>query len=217
MFRNLLNPENALMITLSRITDCVFLSLFWILGCFPVVTMGAACAALYDSTWRGFRQGEKHPWQRFWQVFKTNWKEGLLPSVVYIAVFALGAKALIELWNGAVYGTVVWPVFSAGALIGVLALGILGVMFPVLSRFENSFGGLLKNTVLLALANLPRTLALGILHAVSIGLCVKLVAPVFILPSLTALLGSFLVEPMFRPFLAQEQTEEDEPARLESE
>lgn len=217
MFRNLLNPENALMITLSRITDCVFLSLFWILGCFPVVTMGTACAALYDSTWRGFRQREKHPWQRFWQVFKANWKQGILPSVVYIAVFALGSKALIELWNGAVYGTVAWPVFSAGALIGVLALGILGVLFPVLSRFENSFGGLLKNTVFLALANLPRTLALGILHAVSIGLCVKLVAPIFILPSLTALLGSFLVEPMFRPFLPQEQAEEEEPAQQESE
>ena len=50
MFKNLLNPENGLMITVSRITDAIFLSLFWIIGCIPVVTLGASTAALYDSS-----------------------------------------------------------------------------------------------------------------------------------------------------------------------
>ena len=46
MFRNLFNPDSALMITMTQITDCIFLSLFWFLSCIPLVTAGAATAAM---------------------------------------------------------------------------------------------------------------------------------------------------------------------------
>ena len=95
--------------------------------------------------------------------------------------------------------------FSASALVGVLVLGILNVLFPVLSRFENSFARLLKNTVLLALANMPRTLALGVVNAVAIYLCVRFIFPLFFLPALAALIGTLFLEPMFRPYMQQEE------------
>ena len=81
---------------------------------------------------------------------------------------------------------------------------MLGVLFPMMSRFENSVSGLLRNTVLLALGNLPRTLGLGILNAVTVYLCLRYIFPLFFLPSLAALLGSLFIEPMFRPFLNPE-------------
>ena len=201
MFRNLFNPESPLMITMTQITDCIFLSLFWILGCFPVVTVTVSGAALYDAAYRLWRKGERHPWQRFAHVFKTNWKAGILPGLVYLAVLGLGAKGLISVWNAAVYGEISWMLFSAAALVGVLVLGILSVMPPMLSRFENSVSGLMKNTVLLSLANLPRTLALGALNALSAALCIRFIFPVFFLPALSALISSLLIEPMFRPYL----------------
>lgn len=205
MFRNLFHPDSALMITMTQITDCIFLSLFWILGCFPLVTAGASFAALYDATYRSFRRGEKHPWHRFLTVFKENWKAGIVPTIVFLGVFFLLAKAVIALWNAAVYGTVSWMLFSAGALMGVLALGVLSILFPMLSRFENSAAGLLKNTVLLAFANVPKTLALGFVNTASLLLCVRFVFPLFFLPSLAALIGSLLIEPMFRPFMPVEE------------
>ena len=201
MFRNLLNPENPLMVTMTNITDCIFLSLFWIVGSFPAVTAGAAGAALYDAAYRLWRRGEEHPWQRFFHVFRTNLCAGILPSLVYLAaVFALG-KGVIGLWNSAVYGEISWMLFSGGAFLGVLALGVLSVMFPMLSRFDNGFFALLKNTVLLALANLPRTAALGMINAAAALLSVRFVIPLFFLPALAALISSFLIEPMFKPYL----------------
>lgn len=201
MFRNLFRPDSPLMVTMSQLTDCIFLSLFWILGCFPIVTIGASFAALYDATYRGFRGGEKHPWQRFLQVFRRNWKSGILPTAVFLAAFALLSRGLILAWNAAVYGKLSWMLFSGAAFAGVLLLGILSVLFPMLSRFENSAGTLLKNTVLLALANTPRTLGLGLINAVSLLLCIRYVFPLFFLPSLAALLGSLLIEPMFKPYM----------------
>lgn len=207
MLRNLLRPDSGLMIAMTQITDCIFLSLFWILGCIPVVTVGTACAALYDAVYRGFRQGDRHPWQRFWQVFRQNWKAGLVPSLLFLVLFSLLAKAMIFVWNAAAAGLMSWMLFSAAAFLAVTALGILSLAFPVLSRFENSLPGLLKNTLLLALANLPRTVLFGLFNTAAILLCGRFVVPLFFLPALTALLSTLAVEPMFRPFLEPESSE----------
>lgn len=201
MFRNLFNPESQLMITMSRITDFIFLSLFWLLCSFPVVTIGASFAALYDASYRTFRCNEKNSWQRFFSVFGRNWKAGIAPTILFLLAFAGLIKAVIGIWNLAVAGTISWTLFSAGAFVAVVLLGILSLLFPVLSRFENSLGGLLKNTVLLALANLPRTVGLGMLNAVCLLLCVRLIVPLFFLPAVAALIGSRFMEPMFKPYM----------------
>ena len=208
MFKNLFNPDNALMITMTQVTDCIFLSLFWILCSFPVFTVGAASAALYDAVYYGYRRGDKHPWSRFFSAFKGNLKSSVLPAVVYLVLFGLGVWGLIQVWNAAVWGNISFGLFSAAAFLAMLALGILSVLFPMLSRFENSFAGLLRNTLLLSLANLPRTLALGLLNAMSLLLCVKFVFPLFFLPALASLLSTWLLEPMFKPYMPKENPED---------
>lgn len=208
MLRNLFNPDSGLMIVMGQITDVIFLSLFWLVGCVPLVTMGASSAALYDAVARGLRRGDKHTWNRFFSAFRSNWKAGIGPSAVGWCVFALLALGERELWNAAVAQGLSWGVFAAGTVLVVLALGMLSILFPVLSRFQNSFGGLLKNTVLLGLAHLPRTLCLGLLHAAEAYLCLRYILPVFLLPTITALLSSFLLEPVFRPYMGEQPLEE---------
>ena len=202
MFRNLTNPENALMITMNQITDCIFLSLFWFLGCVPVFTAGASCAALYDSVYRRFRLGEQRSWSRFFSSFTRDFKASLLPNVLFVAALWFGIKGLISLWNAAAAGTLGWVLFSALTFLAVTALGVLSVLFPLLSRFDNPLPLLLKNTVLLALGNLPRTIALGILNAISAWLCLRWIFPLFFLPALASLLSTFLLEPMYKPYMA---------------
>lgn len=203
MFRNLFNADSPLMQTLSHITDCIFLSLFFLMGCVPVVTAGASFAALYDASFRAFRRWDKHSWGRFLQVYRDNWKQSILPTLVFYIGIYLTGKGAIALWNAAVAGDVSWAVFAAGAVLGCLALGILSVLFPLLSRFENPFLGLLKNTLLLSLANLPRTLLLGAWNAVVVYLCARFIVPLFFLPSLGAVVGSLFLEPMFRPYMPE--------------
>ena len=204
MFRSIFHPDSGLMITINQITDCIFLSLFWLLGCIPVVTIGASVAALYDSVYYGFRKGDKHSWQRFLHTFRSSWKPALAPTAVFLTVVILAGKGLIALWNGAVAGHLSWMVFSGGAFLGILLLGMLGVMFPMLSRFENSFSALMKNTVFLSIANLPRTLCLGMLSAAAVFLCIRYVVPLFFVPALASLISTVFIEPMFRPYMPEE-------------
>ncbi len=204
MFRNLLNPDNGLMITFAQISDCIFLSLFWLVGCIPVVTVGASTAALYDSVYRAFRKGDKQSWFRFVGAFRRNLVPGIGPTVVFLALFVGLGWLLIQVWNAAVAGAVSWMLFSAAAFLGITVFGILSVIFPMLSRFENSFGVLLKNALLIALANMPRTVGLGMINAVSVLLCARYVFPLFFLPALAALLGTLFIEPMFKPYMPDE-------------
>ena len=212
MFKNLFNPDNALMTTMSQVTDCIFLSLFWVLCSFPVITIGPASAALY-AVYYGFRKGDKHSWGRFFSSFKSNLKPGILPGIVYLAIFCTGGWILIQIWNAAVWEQVSFAAFSAAAFVVMLLLGILSILFPMLSRFNNSLWALLRNTLLMGIINLPRTLGLGLVNALSILLCVKFIFPLFFLPALAALLSTLFIEPMFKPYMG----EEEKPVEPESE
>ena len=205
MARGIFHPDSALMITMAQITDCIFLSLFWILGCIPVVTIGTSCAALYDAVYYGFRKGDKHCWHRFLHTFRSNWKAGIVPTVFFLTVFALLFRTLIVLWNSAVAGGLSWLIFSGTAFVGIVLLGILSLQFPVFSRFENSFASLLKNTFFLGMAHLPMTAGVGMLYAIAIFLCIRFVVPLFFLPALAALVSTILIEPMFKPYMPHEE------------
>lgn len=205
MFRNLLRSDSALMQLLSRITDCIFFSLFWLVGCLGIVTVAASGAALYDAAYRGIRQGDKHSWQRFYQAFRANLKPGILPSLILLAAVGLLGWGGIALWNNAVWGNISWLLFAAGAMVAVVVLGTVSLMIPILSRFDNSLPQLLKNTLLLALGNMPATVAVGMMYALGILVCARFVFPVFLLPGLLALIQSFPTEKLLRPFMPEEE------------
>jgi uncharacterized membrane protein YesL len=200
MFRKIFGFDSDLMIVMGWITDAIFLSLFWLLGCALAITAGASATALYDSVFYAFRKRNRHSWGRFWKTYFRNLKASLLPTVVCSLVCIGVGYVDVQLWNNAVAeGN--WLAFAVVAVISLVVLGMVSVLFPMLSRFENSFGRLLGNTVRIALANMPRTVLLGVLYGVTIFACARWVIPVFILPALAALLSSCLVEPMFKPYL----------------
>ena len=205
MARKFLNPDNALMITMTQITDCIFLSLFWLLGCFPVITAGVSTAALYDAVYHAFRKGEKHSWQRFAYAFRQNLKPGLVPGVIFLPVTAALVRIGILAWNQAVYGSLSWGVFAAIAFFLLTLLGIGSITFPLLSRFETGTARLFANTIRLGLANLPLTMGLAMVNAAVIFLCVRYVVPLFFLPTLGALLSTLFIEPMLKPYMPAEE------------
>lgn len=207
MFRNLLRPDNPLMITLNQITDVIFLSLFWLICCFPLVTAGASTAAMYDAVYHTFRKGEKHSWQRFVQSFRKNLKGSLLTSVIFLAILLGMATGLIRVWNSAVYGNISWGLFAAAAFLAFVCVGILSILFPMHSRFDNLPAALWGNTIRLGLAKLPFSLGLAFVNTLSAFLCIRYLFPLFFLPGLACLIDTLFIEPMFKPFMPEENEE----------
>lgn len=136
-------------------------------------------------------------------MWLDNWKSGIVPGLFVMVAVIAGGWGMIQLWNNAVLSGG-WMLFAAAAVVAVILLGVLSVVLPMLSRFENKPLRTIGNAFAVAFANLPRTFLLGVVQACTIFACVYFVIPVLILPCLSALVSSLLVEPMFRPYLPED-------------
>lgn len=199
----LFHPDAFLWRWCSRILDIMVLSLFWLICSLPLVTAGAASAALYDAAVHGIRREEAGTYARFFRTFRRELKTAVPAALVW------GAALAALLWSGQLVGTAIQepgPVLAAAAVVVLLLFLVLGTMawmFPLLSRFEFSFRGLNQTAVQFSLAHLPSTFLLVVLLVGSVWVCRRFLFPAFFVPCTEALLASFLIERAFQKHVPQ--------------
>ena len=76
--RGIFNIDSPLMSFLVKVFDCIGASILWLLFSLPIVTMGAAGAALYTTVYKYLRRGEGRLWQTFWSAFRENLRRSTL-------------------------------------------------------------------------------------------------------------------------------------------
>lgn len=184
---------------MAKLADVLVLSLLWLLCSVPIVTVGAATAALYDAAARCVRGGESGPWGRFLRTFRAEL------STAIPAALACGLPLLLFLWIfrwlrlAAQAGVPGMEVLSAAYLVVlILPVGTFCWMFPLLSRFTFRPLGLLWTAFQLALAHLPSTVMVVLLTVAVVAVSLWLVVPIFFAPCLLILLWSLFMEPVFR-------------------
>jgi uncharacterized membrane protein YesL len=196
MLKKIFDFENPFMQALSTAADLLILNLFTILCCLPVVTAGAAWAALNDVVYKMVKHEETYPYRMFFQAFRANLKKGIPLGLIFI-----GAAVLVYL-NYLAASMTLPPFRYLSVAVGMLVLAIGNYAFALTARFENTVKGTLKNAWKLAIGWFPRTLGMVVfetvvfvagIHFYSIGLpllflfgfsvpcyvCALLYAPVF--------------------------------------
>lgn len=146
---------------LDRLGNLVLLNVLYLLCCLPVVTIGAACTALYTVTLREARGDYRSVVSGFFTAFRKNfWKATLLWLfvVVFFVIFVVDLSLFSQL--GA-------PKFLRICLYatGILVSLMLPHLFPLQARFENSLRMTLRNALALGIAKLPSTLLMLFLLA----------------------------------------------------
>ncbi len=177
----------------GKIFDLIAVSIFWILGCIPVVTIGASCAALYGAVSGSVKQDIGTVSTKFWNSYKRNLKA----SIPLWMIFS-GAVFLLLLNYGIVrerlygllglFGQMLY-LFSA-----LLMIGAAGYAFPALSRFDMPLGWILKLSFYLTFRHLPRTMLIILLTGGSYVLLLLNPAVILVLPGLYGLLMSMLLD-----------------------
>lgn len=160
--KDLLNPEGVFFQFLSRVGDLIILNFLFMVCCIPVVTAGAAYAALCKVCMDMVYEQEAGIVKGFFIAFKENFKQATL---VWVA-------ELIVLVSLVCDGLLVMSYFPGGKamfiLLGVLAFLVLCVcthMIPLLIRYRNSLRQHLSNAMVLAVIRLPRTVAMVLVSA----------------------------------------------------
>ena len=152
--KDLLNPEGVFFQFLSRVGDLIILNFLFIVCCVPVVTAGAAYAALCKVCMDMIYEQEGGIFKGFFQAFRENFKQA---TIVWIV-------ELIVLVSLVCDGMLVMSYFPGSKamyiLLGVLAFLVLCVcthMMPLLIRYQNGLRQHLSNAMVLAVIRLPRT------------------------------------------------------------
>lgn len=206
--------EGPLARALGRLTDCIILSLLWILCSLPLVTMGASTTALFTMTLRMVRDEEGKMTAGFFRAFKENLKNATLIHLILILL----AVMLGIYWN--VLGLLPderMQAFFHGAFLLFAVLWLMEALFvyPVQARFENTVGNIMKNAWLMAAGNLPVFFLAVVITGLPVwtillntGLFVRSL-PAWILagPGLIAWLDSFLFHHCFKRYIPDEKEE----------
>ena len=203
--------DNPVWVFLTKCVDLFILCLLWILFSLPVVTVGASTAALYHGVHKTILNSEGYPSATFWRSFRTNWKQGILLTLLCLlpAAFCWTSWQFADrLGEGHPVGFVYRV---AAVLAAVLTFSTLLYLFPLLSRFYMGTRELIRTAFALAVIRAGFTLLLDLVIAVCILGIYLIPASIFILPGLGAMAAERLVEPAI-----QKAMDASEAAKKES-
>lgn len=141
---------------LTHIFDFILLNILWLLTSIPIVTLGAATAALYSVLMSVVEKKEGYIIKDYWKAFCRNFKQS---TVVWILLLFLGACLWFDL-------TLIGVVPGLFRQIGTVVLGAVLIfyfmecifVFPLIAKFENSTGNMIKNALLIPVSRLPYAL-----------------------------------------------------------
>lgn len=208
----LFNPDSRIMIFLSRVADLVILNILWLVCCIPVVTIGASTTAMYHVIRHWQKDSVSSVVRDFFQSFKEDFKQATpvyLILLIPTAAVVMNAMLIFNPENSAAVPSYLLVIWFISALI---LLFISSFVYPVMAFFADSIFKTLRNAMVLALANLPRTILISILNLLPVillfvNLSFFLQSSIFWLligGALVAHLNMSILKPVFKKLVPSE-------------
>ena len=214
---NLFNYENKFTYTFTKVIDAAVLGMLWLICSLPVLTLGASSAAFYYAFQKSVRHGSGYPTREFFHGFKANFKQATILWLVLIVLAVVLCLDLLILTGGVLDIGLLTPFLVVTSVVIFAILAMWGICaFPYMSRFDNNLGNMLKNSLIVTLANLHWML---LLLALLIGCTVLFfVVPVMSLfvPALYMLPLNGILERIFRKFMSPEDLEAQREAEAQA-
>ena len=169
--RKLLSLDNPFVQFMERIWDYCVINLLIALLSFPVITLGAAFTA-GQKVMQDFMFDNEQPIVRsFFRSFARNFKQSTIVwlfALLAIGFFAFDAVLIYVFVGSALY----LPFYLLLGSIAVVVFGSALYAFSLIARYENTLKQHLRNSVLLAIGYLPRTVVMVFFYILPILLCV---------------------------------------------
>lgn len=149
-------------------TNLLILNLLWLICCIPVITIFPATAAMFGVMREWHRQSDTAIVQPFFRQFKINFGQSLLLELVWAAVAALLVLDYLIVSNAG--DPIKFVLYLVLALFGLIYLLASVFLFPVLVTYKESWLGIIKNSLLIAISQLGITVLCIIIWALTLAL-----------------------------------------------
>lgn len=191
---------------LSKMADLIWLNILTVVCSIPVFTIGASLTALNYVVLKMVRNEEGYINKSFFKSFKQNFKQATIIWLIILAVIFVLAGDFYILK----YAAFEFPDWLRIILFAVAIILLIAVMhvFPVLAKFENTIKNTFKNSFLMGILSLPKTILMIIcwIIPVVIGLFVYQILPLVLAfgMSLPAYMCALLYNKTFKRFEPEE-------------
>ena len=177
------NPKSTATRFLTGLCNLIIVNLLFIITCIPIFTIGASFTSLYRITIAILAGDNPSIFKDYFRAFRDNFIKATLLELFYAAVSAFFIFEVVMV-NTMMSPDLSWVQYIPYFFL-ILILSHTLYSFPLLAWFEESFGQILKNALLLSITNLPVTIMYVVITA-------GLAYAVWQFPSLTASLLIFL-------------------------
>ena len=194
---------------LIRLFDCMCLSVLWLAFSLPVITMGAASAALYTTVLKYIRRGEGYLWRTFWGAFKENWRRSTLAWLAALALLALLLIDALVFRSMALAGRPLGNLYWVILVLLCAAVTWCAYLAAYSARFNGSVKEVLRFSLLLMALHPIR--ALSVFLPILGGAALVLIAPALLAlaPAAACWMGSVTIEKVFLLHMRPEDLEKE--------
>lgn len=157
----LFDRNSPLLQYLSLLCDLMVLNVLTILCSLPIITIGAATSALYDSVWR-LKQGQGTLFRNYFHAFRKNFVQAtclFLPLLLLGCILGYNALLLFIYTTPLEFGAYL-PYVICVAVWSMIASWV----FPLQTRFENKIGRTYLNSMICALRYLLRSMVMALIN-----------------------------------------------------
>lgn len=195
--RGIFGYDSTVVRGLTKIGDCICLSVLWIVFSLPVVTMGAASAALYKAVYHCLHKDEAGLWKKFWESFKENLKRSTLIWLVAMLILAVLTVDVFVFRSIKLSGDAMGNFYWAALIILGVALTWTVYLAAYSAKFNGKVREVLRLSFLLMLYHPIKML--GVFLPLLAGAVLVLLAPfmVFLAPAVVYWISSYSLEKVF--------------------
>ena len=210
--------DSPFMRAMSRIADLMILNFFFLLTCIPIFTIGAGVTAMYTVCFRLGTDDEGGTTKDFFRAFRENFKQATGLWLILLLIMGTAFLNACFFYTLGGWFHLLWIIFAA---LLILALFVFSYAFPLMSQFDSKNKLVFKNSLILSIAYLPRSLIMACLNALPIALAL---AQMYVFMHLgfiwltlyfgaAAYLNSRLLRKVFKPFYEKEDIEDIEETK----
>lgn len=156
--------DSPVMRVLTRLCNLIFLNVLWLLTAWPIVTIGAANAAMHAVLFQYLDEGSDAVFKPYFKAFAANFKQSTMAWIPMLLVSVILVVDALYLTNAANEAS--WLLWIPFALVLTVLLTMTTYVFGLIARFENTLRDTLRNSFLLFLLNLLPSISMVLVTAV---------------------------------------------------
>ena len=198
---------------LQTVADVIIVSVLWIVGCLPLLTIGTSTTALYYTAIKAVLK-EGTIIKNFFRSYKENLKQSIVIEVILLIVayiMYINWKIVFQMSGGGSVFKIVYFVVL------IWLVPIVCYIFPLLARFALSTKLLFVNAFVLSFKNLPKTIFIVLTSmlpivclVIRVDYVIKMLPLIVVaVPGMIAYLNATMFVKIFEPYMPKEETEDE--------